>query len=120
MHEILECLDEFSYQLPPGTCSDCTDLDYEEVVEGARSYVAIYFGGLCLDCMDRSKSNDEDSDYWKHSLLKEYQYMGGCRVGKHIQSSWYFSYMGRKQRKDKMYRDLHRAQKMSRFDSDTE
>ncbi|KAL9035904.1 MAG: hypothetical protein Q9180_004601 [Flavoplaca navasiana] len=120
MREILSCLDGFSYELPPDACAGCTALDYEQVVEGAGTKVTSYFGGLCLDCMDRSMSNDEDADYWQHSYLKEYQYVTGCRVGKHIQSSWYFSYMGRQQRKDKIYRELHRAQRMSRFDSDTE
>lgn len=115
MFGILGRLSKFSYKLPSSACSDCR-LDYEKTVEVGKVKTENYFEGLCLDCMDDSKADDEDGDYWSHGKPKEHEFVRGCRAGTHTQPSWYFSYMGRKQRRDK----LHRAQKMARYESDSE
>ncbi|KAI4268281.1 MAG: hypothetical protein L6R38_007907 [Xanthoria sp. 2 TBL-2021] len=115
MYDILGHLGKFSYELPSSACSVCRQ-DYGKVVEKGKRKTDIYFGGLCLDCMNKSKSKNQDRDYWKHSDLKEHEFVYGCRAGKHTQPSWYFSYMGRRQRQDQLYR----AQKMGRYESDSD
>jgi len=57
--------------------------------------IAATFHGLCLDCMDRSKpkTGDVDRDYWTHDFKDEWDV--NCRI-QHGQSTWYFSFMGRK------------------------
>lgn len=66
-----------------------------------------YFDGLCLDCMDRSKSKtgDEDSDYWRHHQLQEGEWDHGCRV-RHGEPTWYFSFLGRNEKRDLLLRKL--------------
>ncbi|KAI1078483.1 hypothetical protein F5B20DRAFT_582399 [Whalleya microplaca] len=56
------------------------------------------FDGLCLDCMHKFKTGDEDCDYWEHARLRQYDH--GCRF-KHGQPTWYFSYMGRRETMNK-------------------
>lgn len=62
-----------------------------------------YFHGLCLDCLDRSKPKvgDVDMDYWEHDQLKEHEWVHGCRFN-HKQPTWYFSFNGRKEERDRM------------------
>lgn len=114
MHQILDLLLNFSYKSPSEACSSCRK-NFERIVGRAESRTRCYFDGLCLDCMDNSKSLDEDSDYWNHSDPKEDDKISGCRE-EHMQSTWYFSYMGRRQRKD----TLHRSKKMERYEGDPE
>lgn len=45
---------------------------------------------------NKNKLN-EDSDYWTHAERREYD--DGCRI-KHGQPTWYFSFMGRKEKMD--------------------
>lgn len=61
-----------------------------------------YFDGLCLDCLNKSQSKlaDEHEDYWAHENLREQDYVKGCRV-EHRQPTWYYSFMGRKEDKDR-------------------
>lgn len=70
------------------------------IVLRAAKTVAEYFDGLCLDCMDLSKDlrsdGDRDEDYWKHNELKKWD--TGCRV-KHGEPTWYFSFMGRREKR---------------------
>jgi hypothetical protein len=78
-----------------------------DAVEKVRKYI----GGLCLDCMNNSKDSpykhtyykcvrsglgsDEDDAYWNHNTRKDWSM--GCRV-KHDEPTWYFSFMGRRQK----------------------
>jgi hypothetical protein len=78
------------------SCGVC-HIRHVEVVQKACSETENYFDGLCLDCMDASKPKfgDADEDYWKHDERRNWD--GDCRI-KHGQPSWYFSFMGRRQK----------------------
>ncbi|KAL8912489.1 MAG: hypothetical protein Q9171_002502 [Xanthocarpia ochracea] len=116
MYQILELLRTFSYTPPSEACSSCRQ-NYKSIVEGAESRSRCYFDGLCLDCMGGSKESTarEDSDYWNHNDPKENDKISGCRE-EHTQPTWYFSYMGRRQRKDTLYR----SKTMERYEGDSE
>ena len=65
--------------------------------------VMVYFDGLCLDCLDRIKSKTQSShdDYWEVDRIKQWD--KNCRV-KHGQATWYFSFLGRREDREKMRR----------------
>lgn len=98
MAKILDCLGRFTYQPHAEACISCQK-DYNRIVRSARTYIRKYFDGLCLDCMNNSKTGDMNIDYWEHSKLREYEFIRGCRF-KHAQPTWYFSFMGRKEERD--------------------
>lgn len=54
---------------------------------------------------------DEDFDYWHHADRGIYD--RACRV-KHGQPTWYFSFMGRKEKMDL----FHKKKDARRYDSD--
>ncbi|PYH93999.1 hypothetical protein BO71DRAFT_450356 [Aspergillus ellipticus CBS 707.79] len=70
------------------------------VVNQAKKRVAEYFDGLCLDCMDKTKNlgegGDQDDDYW-HYWKRYSRYDSKCRI-MHGQPTWYFSFMGRREK----------------------
>lgn len=78
------------------TCRVC-DFSHMQVVRDACKETRTYFDGLCLDCMDASKPKfgDADEDYWKHAENRNWD--NGCRI-RHLQPTWYFSFMGRRQK----------------------
>ncbi|OJJ96891.1 hypothetical protein ASPACDRAFT_46419 [Aspergillus aculeatus ATCC 16872] len=84
----------------PVDCSRCGH-DWKAVVAGAAKRVEGYFDGLCLDCMDHTKNlekgGDRDRDYWAYMLPRD-RYDVGCRI-KHGEPTWYFSFMGRREKK---------------------
>jgi hypothetical protein len=47
-------------------------------------------------CSSKTK-NDEDRQYWNWSQTGRYAYNTHCRI-KHGQPTWYFSFMGRKEK----------------------
>lgn len=98
MTEILDRLDRFTYRPPNDACISCQK-DYKRIVRGAQIYTRKYFDGLCLDCLNMSKTGDMNEDYWLHNKLREYEWVDGCRF-KHRQATWYFSFMGRKEQRD--------------------
>lgn len=116
MCTIIERLSKFSFEPKPSACNNCRS-SYKAIVELARSRTRGYFDGLCLDCMDKSKSktDDEDTDYWEHNNLDEDDVIRGCRTS-HGQPTWYFSYMGRREVRDKFLR----AKRMARYEGDSE
>ncbi|GIJ87135.1 hypothetical protein Asppvi_006039 [Aspergillus pseudoviridinutans] len=81
-------------------CSVCW-LDGGTIVQKAIGRVSSYFDGLCLDCMDRTKDlrveGNKDQDYWLHNEWKE-SYDRCCRIS-HGEPTWYFSFMGRKEKR---------------------
>lgn len=119
--DILRELERFQI-LPAVRATSCgrgqCDFDmYVRAVATAVRKTKDYFDGLCLgksafpplpilrpvmlkwlDCMNKSnpKLGDHHEDYWSHSKLTvPWDY--GCRVS-HTQPSWYFSFMGRRQK----------------------
>ena len=118
VNDILDSLENSSYEPAVISCSWCIQ-DYTGIVESAVMNTRKYFDGLCLDCMDRSKpkTGDEDSDYWQHHELHEGQWDSGCRVS-HGQPTWYFSYMGRKEKHDLLLKNLRQKRRARFFDDD--
>ncbi|PYI16945.1 hypothetical protein BO99DRAFT_424316 [Aspergillus violaceofuscus CBS 115571] len=84
----------------PVDCCFC-EHDWKAVVAGAAKRVEAYFDGLCLDCMDLTKNlhkgGDRDRDYWAYMLPRD-RYDKDCRI-KHGEPTWYFSFMGRREKK---------------------
>lgn len=101
INAIIEKLKGFQYEPPSSACMCCRD-DYDSHVAAASAYVASYFDGLCLNCMDRSKpkTGDSDNDYWQHLGLPESAIIKGCKF-QHKQPTWYFSFMGRKEDRER-------------------
>jgi len=94
--EIPGVLPRFSYTPPPEKrCSH--GREFESVVRSANSKVKKYFDGLCLDCMDGSKSKDVNMDYCSHNEERKWDL--GCRIS-HGQPTWFYSFMGRKEKKN--------------------
>ena len=101
MNEILDRLGKFNFEAKASACGTCRH-NYKSNVEHIQQYVSVYFDGLCLDCLDRSKPKlgDPDMDYWRHNRLKEDEVVRGCRF-RHKQPTWYFSFNGRKEDRDR-------------------
>ena len=119
VNDILDALENFSYQPAVITCSWCIQ-DYTGMMDSAVKKTRKYFDGLCLDCMDPSKpkTGDEDSDYWQHNELREGEWDSGCRVN-HGQPTWYFSFMGRKERRDLLLKHLRQQRRPRYVDHDS-
>ncbi|KAK2747833.1 hypothetical protein FQN55_004709 [Onygenales sp. PD_40] len=81
-------------------CVEC-GRDWRAIVSKADTVTRNYFDGLCLDCMNETKNlrlqGDEDDDYWSHNSRRE-TYDDQCRI-KHGQPTWYFSFMGRSEKR---------------------
>ena len=119
MSDILYQLSNNFRAVQPQTCGsyECS-FEFGEVVRKAVEKARSYFDGLCLgklhqlprarsnsvadgvivDCISLShpKLADHDEDYWNHANLGV-AWDDGCRV-RHKQPSWYFSFMGRRQK----------------------
>ena len=115
MSDILGNLQRFSYEAAASACGSCHQ-DYKGIVERVASSVEKYFDGLCLDCLDRSKSKTGsiDKDYWRHHKLTEYEVVHGCRVP-HKQPTWYFSFMGRKEERDRLMKQRAADKRRNQF-----
>jgi hypothetical protein len=101
---ILSLLQTFSCE-ETGCCDICR-VDWEPVVQGAAEIAERYFGGLCIDCMDRSrlpKGRDPDETYWAENGVVEGRWDKGCRI-RHGQPTWYHSWCGRDEHKQKLVR----------------
>ena len=107
MDDILERLEKFKFEAKAGACGTCRK-DYKGQVKRTQEFVEDYFDGLCLDCLNRSKPKlrDVDMDYWRHHELKENQWIRGCRFP-HKQPTWYFSFNGRKEERDRLVRKFN-------------
>ncbi|KAJ8127152.1 hypothetical protein O1611_g6482 [Lasiodiplodia mahajangana] len=116
LNELLDNLDEYEFSLvsirswhgqqsinpswSTKLCKHCshslfpTAKSLTSQVLRASKNVRKNFGGLCLDCMHKFKTEGDDGDYFSHDQPGQHDH--GCRV-KHGQPTWYFSYMGRKE-----------------------
>lgn len=98
MTSILDHLHGFTFKPHKDACKSCRK-DYNSIVRSAQTYTKTYFDGLCLDCMNMSKTGDMNQDYWIHNKLRQDEVVSGCRFN-HSQATWYFSFMGRKEERD--------------------
>ena len=115
MQTIIERLENFNYNVAEGTCMRCRYPKYDTVALQASEVTESYFQGLCLDCMARKnpKLRDHDEDYWNHSKFRsEDGWFKNCRVH-HKQPSWYYSFMGRQEVRDRLQKRDERP-----YDSD--
>ena len=113
VNNILDRFDNFSYTPAANACSTCQQ-DYEGQVDRSTQFVREYFDGLCLDCMDKSKpkTKDEDTDFWAHNELTLGSWDRGCRI-KHGEPTWYFSFMGRKERRELLLKKVKKSRTKS-------
>lgn len=104
VNTMLDRLEKFSFSAKEKACGRCRKF-YTSEVAGLVLKVRKYFDGLCLDCMDKSKSkySDDHEDYWAHDEMGQRDWSRHCRVT-HGQPSWYFSFMGRKEDRDSFNR----------------
>ncbi|KAJ6137983.1 hypothetical protein N7471_004469 [Penicillium samsonianum] len=100
VRDILDRLESFdddqmanSDPLSMQRCEACSH-SWKRTVEHARRQVESYFDGLCLDCMQNHP--DENSEYWNLGTTR-YVYDKTCRIS-HGEPTWYFSFMGRRDR----------------------
>ena len=105
MNEILDRLESFNFEAKSSACGPCRK-DYGGMVRRTEKKVREYFDGLCLDCLNRSKPKlgNTDMDYWRHNDLKEHEWVMGCRFP-HKQPTWYFSFNGRKEERDRLIKE---------------
>ena len=115
MQTIIERLEDFTYKVAESTYMRCRHTKYDTVALEASEVTHNYFDGLCLDCMARMdpKLGDHDADYWNHSKFRsEEGWFRSCRVP-HKQPTWYYSFMGRQEVRDRLQRKEWRP-----YDSD--
>ncbi|CRL17122.1 BTB/POZ fold [Penicillium camemberti] len=100
VRDILDRLENFdddtitnSHPASAQICNACSR-SWKRVVEYTRRQVKSYFDGLCLDCMQNHP--DENSEYWALDTPR-YMYDNTCRI-RHGEPTWYFSFMGRRDR----------------------
>ncbi|PWY77004.1 hypothetical protein BO70DRAFT_388391 [Aspergillus heteromorphus CBS 117.55] len=83
----------------PKHCMSC-NINWDATVRSVNDRVRNYFGGLCLDCMDKTKNlrlhGSHDDDYW-HYWERYQSYDSKCRIS-HGEPTWYFSFMGRREK----------------------
>ena len=91
---ILNQLKGFSAHFGRFQCTECgmrtATSSYASGVSRAVANTKEYFDGLCLDCMQYSKFENTDNDYWQHAKDK-CRWDSTCRA-KHGQPTWYFSF----------------------------
>lgn len=104
IQQIINRLGAFEYNHKPA-CMRCRRLEWESVVLKAKTNTVSYFDGLCLDCMDRSKPKGKNLDdkYWTHNSSVGGRWDSRCRF-KHNQSTWYVSWLGRPDIREKILR----------------
>lgn len=102
--QICQRLKDFKYAYKP-TCRRCQSLDWLSTVLKAKTNTEAYFQGLCLDCMNRNKpkGGNVDEKYWNLIASVHGEWDTKCRI-KHDQSTWYVSWQGRPDIREKLMR----------------
>jgi hypothetical protein len=102
--QITKRLGKFKYDYMP-ECRRCRSMDWETVVLKAKANTEGYFDGLCLDCMDRSKTPSKftDAEYWDENKCVGRKFDTKCSIN-HNQPSWYVSWQGRADVREKIMR----------------
>lgn len=106
IQQVLDGLAKFQYEPPNDTCKLCSSNLAAKTVAKAIKTTQFNFDGLCLDCLDDPTLRDWDFDYLQHHAFKfrKFKRTMTCRV-EHDEPSWYFSWVGRKQRGDVFERE---------------
>jgi hypothetical protein len=133
VRELMILLSEFEYDKyddPHPDDDPCTDrlncgINFDGVVTGAIKATRKQFDGLCLgkitvkdfgitladhkrvDCMKTSSNEADDREYWDNSKCGYFN-RGTCRI-KHSRSSWYWSFLGKKEKLDHFHEEERRA-----------
>lgn len=131
VQELLSLLGEFEYDKYDDPHPDdelCTDRLYyglDGVVTRAINDTRKQFDGLCLgktivtirnialtdheniDCMISSSNEADDREYWDNSKCGYFS-RGTCRI-KHGRSSWYWSFLGKREKMDHFHGEERRA-----------
>ncbi|TVY13000.1 hypothetical protein LARI1_G008885 [Lachnellula arida] len=84
---------KFAIKIPDGACIQCVSKLSRSTIKKVRDEISKDFHGLCLDCINMTKTGDVDNDYWAHDRMQQWDF--NCRID-HGQPSWYFSFVGRK------------------------
>ena len=116
INDLIEQLGNFHFVPDFDTCSICKK-DYDSEVDDICTNVANLFQGLCLDCMNDSVGYPKrpDKDYWDRR--NRYRYGGTtCRI-EHGEATWYWSFMGRVDRRKEMMRRIREHDPDSDLDS---
>jgi hypothetical protein len=81
----------------------CRGMEWDSVVLKAKANTEKYFDGLCLNCMDHSKPKGKNLDeYWAHNANIDGRW--DSRRIMHNQSTWYVSWLGRPDVREKIMR----------------
>lgn len=108
--DLLEGLAGFSYTPPEEGCLRCKQ-HYDYTIKRVCQEVSTCFDGLCMSCMEMTKSCNIDKEYWAHGRSQDWN--KGCEI-RHGQPTWYFSYMGRR---DYMHRfQIERKARKAAYD----
>jgi len=99
--------------IPKDACYSCKHRLEGTHIAQARTDILSYWQGLCLDCMDISKTQtgDFDGDYWMYNDLEKWS--KNCRI-KHLRNTWYFSFMGRQEIMNSFQREEQERKKAAR------
>ena len=107
VNTILKRLKDFRMPAPASGTSLCDlcSANWDTEVGSARMHAMRYFDGLCIDCMDRSRprdgDTDTDEDYWRSLDSVGGRWDAYCRV-RHGEPSWYVSWCGRDEHRQKL------------------
>ncbi|THY54415.1 hypothetical protein D6C97_05737 [Aureobasidium pullulans] len=114
LHQLADFDDYFEAPAEAKGCSRCST-DWSSAMKTACAVVWKYFDGLCLDCMDHTqpKFADEHEDYWCH-LERDMEWDNACRID-HGQATWYYSFMGRADARDKILKRVRLANPRTKF-----
>jgi hypothetical protein len=95
-----------------GACYTC-NIDWKQQAKQAKTITQGYFDGLCLDCMDKSKpprGKNSDELYWTHLSSENGKWDKNCRIP-HGEPSWYMSWCGRDEHRQKLLKEHHEKKK---------
>ncbi|KAF2809659.1 uncharacterized protein BDZ99DRAFT_463435 [Mytilinidion resinicola] len=116
--EITQRIRQFKHQSAAPDCADC-NINWIGVVFGGVRATEAYFDGLCLDCMDRSRVKDGDKNHWLQCGAVDKRWDSRCRI-KHGEPTWYASWLGRNDHKQKLLDMRHAAEDVPGIRFDTE
>jgi hypothetical protein len=98
----------FVVNIPFRACISCHRNANASSIRNVRLKIMNDFHGLCLDCMQQTKTDSVHEDYWKRDMMQQWD--KGCRI-KHGEPTWNFSFMGSKTDMEKYWKEKAKKQK---------